>query len=202
MEVKKRIIIVEDEALIAAEMKMFLHDLGYQVVGHAMNGDRALDLFAIEKCDIILLDINIKGSLSGIDLARIVREKYNVPFIYITSFSDKMTLEEVKDTDPYGYVIKPFNENDLRVNIELALNKFDMEVQEKTLSREHVEKKFGVTLTERDFSLLEAFKDGLTYKEAGIKMHVSVNTVKTYQKRLFLIFDVASKYELIERLRG
>jgi len=196
-----RILIIEDEAIIAAEIKSTLSLLGHKVVGHAMNGDKALDLFASTEADLVLLDISIKGTLTGIDLAKIINEKYKIPFIYLTSYSDKVTLDKVKDTLPYGYIVKPFNENDLKVNIELALFKHNTEKKYKAFSKLGIETKLGVTLTEREYKLLEAFKEGLTYKEAGEKLFISVNTVKTYQKRLFQLFQVGSKYELIEKLR-
>lgn len=196
----KRIIIIEDEAIIAQEIKSSLEMFGYSVVGHAMNSDKALDLFSSTKADLILLDISLKGSLTGIDLAKIIREKYNTPFIYITSYSDKVTLDLVKETNPYGYIVKPFNDNDLKVNVELALYKHEQENVSNIFSKEHIEKRLGVELTDREFSLLEAIKDGLTYKEAGERLFISINTIKTYQKRLFTIFNVNSKFELLQKI--
>lgn len=196
-----KIIIVEDEALIAAELKSTLKILGHRVVGHAMNGDKALDLFAKEDADLILLDINIKGTLNGIDLAKVIRKKYHVPFIYITSFSDKTTLDEVKDTLPYGYIVKPFNENDLKVNIELALFKFGTEQAKRSFTKGSLERKLNVNFTNKEYEILIGFKDGLTYKEVGERLYISVNTVKTYQKRLFQLLSVGSKYELLELVR-
>ncbi len=196
----KRIIIVEDEAIIAQEIKSSLQIFGYQVVGHAMNGDKALDLFANTKADLILLDISLKGTLTGIDLAKIIRTKYQIPFIYITSYSDRVTLDLVKETNPYGYIVKPFNDNDLKVNVELALYKHEQENASVNFSKEIIEKKLGIELTDREFSLLQAIKDGLTYKEAGERLFISVNTIKTYQKRLFTLFNVKSKFELLQKI--
>ena len=196
-----RIIVVEDEALIAAELKSTLQLMGHKVIGHAMNGDKALDLFAREDADLILLDISIKGTLTGIDLAKVIRKKYHVPFIFLTSFSDKLTLDLVKDTLPYGYIVKPFNENDLKVNIELALHKFSVENAASSFSKGSLESKLHVSFTDKEYNILLGFKDGLTYKEVGEKLFISVNTVKTYQKRLFQMLKVSSKFELLEKLR-
>ena len=197
----KRIIIIEDEALIAAEIKSTLQLLGYTVAGHAMNGDKALDLFAKNEADLVLLDISIKGSLTGIDLAKVLRKKYEIPFIFLTSFSDKVTLSKVLETNPYGYIVKPFNDHDLKVNIELALDKFQKEKHKSKFSKEYIEEKLELRLTDREFGLLVAFKDGLTYKQAGEKLFISVNTVKTYQKRIFQLLGVKSKFELLEKIR-
>jgi len=196
-----RIIIVEDEALIAAELKSTLQLMGHKVIGHSMNGDKALDLFAREDADLILLDICIKGTLTGIDLAKVIRKKYHVPFVFLTSFSDKVTLDLVKDTMPYGYIVKPFNENDLKVNIELALHKFSMENEALSFSKGSLESKLHVSFTDKEYDILLGFKDGLTYKEVGEKLFISVNTVKTYQKRLFQLLKVSSKFELLEKMR-
>lgn len=196
----KRIIIVEDEALIAAEIKSILKSLGYEVVGHAMNGDKALDLFANVETDIFLLDISIKGTLNGIDLAKIIRQKYKLPFVFLTSFSDKITLEKVKDTMPYGYIVKPFNENDIKVNVELALHKFEAEQDKLLFSKAYITKKLDIELTDREFEILAAFKKGLTYKETAAELFISINTVKTYQKRLYQLFGVATKFELLQKV--
>lgn len=197
----KKIIIVEDEAIIAFEIKSTLLMLGYTVLGHAMNGDKALDLFAKEEADLILLDINIKGTLSGIDLAKIIRKKYDVPFVFLTSFSDSLTLNKVKETSPYGYIVKPFHHNDIKVNIELALHKYQSEANSRKCTKESLQEKLNVKMSDREYALIMAFKQGLTYKEAGKKLFISVNTVKTYQKRIFQLLDVNSKYELLEKLR-
>lgn len=194
---RPRIIVIEDEALIAAEIRFSLENLGYDVVGHAMNGDKALDLFARTPADLILLDICIKGTLSGIDLARVINDKYKLPFVYLTSFSDPLTLEKVKETSPYGYIVKPFNQDDLRVNIELALFKFNSNASNNgDLTKEQIEAKLNVRLTDREYAVLSAFKDGLSYKETGEKLFISVNTVKSYQKRLYAQLGVTNKYEL------
>ncbi len=196
-----KIIIIEDEAIIAEEIKSTLTILGYKVVGHAMNGDRALDLFASTQADLILLDISLKGSLSGIDLANIIKEKYNVPYVFLTSFSDKYTLEKVKETMPYGYILKPFSENDLKVNIELALNRCREDQNKKVFSKEYIEKKLKIKLTNREYQVLVAFKDGLTYKETADKLFLSLNTIKSYQKKLFIELGVCSKYELLQLVK-
>lgn len=198
---KKRVLIIEDEAIIAEEIKSTLNLLNYECVGHAMNGDKALDLFATKEADLVLLDISIKGTLSGIDLAKILSKKYSLPYIYITSFSDETTLNAVKETSPYGYIVKPFTSNDLKVNIDLALDRFARENAKNGCSKSFLSQKFNVSLTEREYDVLLAFKDGLTYRATGERLFISLNTVKTYQKRLFQLFDVSSKYELMEKLR-
>lgn len=197
---KTKIIIVEDEALIAAEITSTLILLGYQVVGHAMNGDRALDLFASQETDLYLLDISIKGTKTGIDLAKVIRAKYHRPFIFLTSFSDRLTLDQAKTTNPYGYIVKPFNENDLKVNIELALHKFKQENDAAEFNQSFAEQKLGVLLSDREYTVLKSFYEGKTYKETGEALYISTNTVKTYQKKIFSLCNVSSRYDLLKKL--
>ena len=199
-----KIFIVEDEAIIAAEIQSILQKLGYQVIGKARNGDNALDMLASGQPDLALLDITIKGSLSGIDLAKIIKEKYNYPYVFLTSHSDIDTLNKVKETLPYGYIVKPFTENDLRSTIELALFKFQSENQSPFPSKEKLEKHIKTTLTDREYTLYLHLFEGKTYKEMAAANFISVNTVKFYLKRLFEKLNVSSRHHaanLIHALR-
>jgi len=115
-----RILIVEDELIISRDMTNMLSKMGYDVIGDAMNYDEAIAFLEVEKLDLILLDINLNGKKDGVDLAEEINQKYNIPFIYTTSYSDKMTLERVKLTNPANYLVKPFKEEQLFTAIELA----------------------------------------------------------------------------------
>lgn len=196
----KRVLIVEDEGLIAEEIKSTLEMIGYQVCGRAMSGDKALDLFKNSSPDIALLDINIKGTLTGIDLARIIREKYNFPFVFLTSYSDLDTLKQVQKTLPYGYIVKPFSDKDLLSNLELALYKFEQEQNGAFPTLDKVNAKLNSPLRDREYDVLVHMYDGLTYKEIGEKLFISVNTVKSYQKNLYQKMEVASRNEAIRKL--
>lgn len=196
---KTSVLIIEDEALIAEEISSTLHLLGYSVAGMIMNGDRALDAITHLKPNLILLDIHIKGSLNGIDLAHIIRKKHALPFLFLTAFSDRDTLEKAKKTMPYGYILKPFNETTIKVNLEMALFKHNAEQQRNLLTKNYIEKKYQTQLSEREYGVLEAFVKGFTYKKTADKFCISVNTVKSYQKRLYQIFEVDSKAALMQK---
>lgn len=191
----KRILIIEDEALIAVDIEMCLQAMGYEVVGKAGNGDIALDLFASKKPDLALLDITIQGSLSGIDLAKVIRKKYNFPYVFLTSHSDIGTLNQVKETLPYGYIVKPFTENDLRSAIELALYKFESENTSLFPDKVKLEQQFKVQLTQREYEIFSHLFKGMSYKEIAETNFISVNTVKTYLKSLFQKLNVSSRHE-------
>ncbi|MCX6290883.1 MAG: response regulator [Bacteroidetes bacterium] len=129
-----KIMIVEDEIIVAKDIQHILKKLGYEAFDPYSNGKKALD--SIEKLnpDLILLDINLKGSdLDGIQVAEQIHQNYEIPFIFLTAFSDKNTLERAKLTEPYGYIIKPFEEDDIRTAIEIAHYKYtkDLEIQNK-----------------------------------------------------------------------
>ena len=126
--------IVEDEIIVAKDIQRILKKLGYEAFDPFVQGKKALD--SIEKLspDLILLDINLKGSeLDGIRVAEQIHQSYQIPFIFLTAFSDKTTLEKAKLTEPYGYIIKPFEEDDIRTAIEVAYYKYtkDLEIQNK-----------------------------------------------------------------------
>jgi PAS domain S-box-containing protein len=129
-----KIMIVEDEIIVAKDIQRILKKLGYEAFDPFAQGKKALD--AIEKLvpDMVLLDINLKGSeLDGVQVAEQIHQNYQIPFIFLTAFSDKTTLERAKLTEPYGYIIKPFEEDDIRTAIEIAYYKYtkDLELQNK-----------------------------------------------------------------------
>lgn len=129
----KKIYIVEDEPIIADTIAHALEKEGYCVCGIADNAKEALYDIDDLKPDLVLLDINIVGAISGIELAEKINEKFKIPFIFLTSLTDENTINKVKKTNPSGFISKPFNEAGLRSNIEIALFKNKEEKEEKKL---------------------------------------------------------------------
>ena len=124
-----RILIVEDEPLIAEDLRGHLDELGYAVVGHCDNALDAMAEIASARPDLLLLDINLGEGADGVQLAEKVNAKHKLPFIFVTSHSDKATVERVKSVRPAGFIIKPFDENDLRTQIEIALARYASQVE-------------------------------------------------------------------------
>ncbi len=118
---KVKILVVEDNPVVAEDLKETLTRFGYDVVGVADNGQSALEYAKELHPDLALLDIHLKGDMNGIEVARILRELYAFPFIYLSAYSDQATFEEAKITRPHAYLIKPFNDKELRLAIELAI---------------------------------------------------------------------------------
>jgi two-component system response regulator HydG len=132
---KEKLLIVEDEFIVANDLKIMLHKAGYQVVGIAASVAQARKLIEEKSPDWILLDIILKGELTGIDLAWELRQK-NLPFLYISANTNQSTLEAVKATHPYGFMVKPFREKDLVVMLDIARYRFNQEKED--LATTHV----------------------------------------------------------------
>jgi two-component system, response regulator PdtaR len=120
---KTKILLVEDDDIIARVAEWRLKNLGYEVCGRAVSAAEAMELVVNAKPDLVLMDINIKGDVDGIETAKMIKKGFNIPVVYVTSHSDGPTLERAKETQPDGFIVKPFEDNDLRVAIELALTK-------------------------------------------------------------------------------
>jgi CheY-like chemotaxis protein len=117
------VLLVEDDNVIARVAEWRLKNLGYRVCGRAVSGAEAMELVVKSKPDVVLMDINLQGEIDGIETAKMIKKGFNIPVIYVTSHSDGPTLERAKATNPDGYIVKPFEDKDLRVAIELALKK-------------------------------------------------------------------------------
>ncbi|NQT23867.1 PAS domain S-box protein [candidate division KSB1 bacterium] len=124
---KSRVIIVEDELLIAEDIHLGLEGLGYEIVAVSVNSEDALRDVRQHRPDVVLMDILLQGKSVGIQTADAIRREFDVPVIYLTSYSDKKTLEQAKITEPYGYSLKPFHTEALQSVIEMALYKHRIE---------------------------------------------------------------------------
>ncbi len=120
-----RILIVENESIVAMDMAEMLTQLGYNVLPTAIGYSEAVGCLDKECPDIVLVDITLGGPKSGIDLAHLIREQYNLPFIFITSHSDKDTVSLAAATKPNGFLVKPFDAADLFTSIEVALSGYE-----------------------------------------------------------------------------
>ncbi len=118
---KAKILIVEDEIVIAREVENSLQTLGYEVTSIVDTGEKAIKKAESDKPDLILMDIRIKGEMDGIETAKIIRNRFEIPVIFSTAYLDEGRIDRAKITMPFGYVLKPIQERDLKVTIEMAL---------------------------------------------------------------------------------
>jgi CheY-like chemotaxis protein len=133
---RTRILVVEDEALVAEEIKRRLNKLGYDVPDTAASGKEAILKAEEFKPDMVLMDIRLKGDMDGLKAAKKIQDHSHLPVIYLTAYADEGTLRRAKITEPYGYILKPFKERELHIAIEMALYKHKAEAERKKLIRE------------------------------------------------------------------
>jgi len=127
--IKKSILIVEDDRIVAEGLKINLIKLGYEVVGIVSSGEDALNNIELENPDLVLMDIMLAGEKNGIETAENLRSRCNVPVIYLTAYADEDMLSRAKMTEPFGYIIKPYENMELKSTIEIALYKHEMETK-------------------------------------------------------------------------
>ncbi len=118
-----RILIVEDEPVIATALKQRLVALGYEVCGMALAGEEAIELAGRTSPDLVLMDIRLEGDMEGTDAAASIRSSFKVPIVFVTAHADEEILQKAKQSDPFGYLVKPYSRRELRTTIEVALYK-------------------------------------------------------------------------------
>ena len=133
---KAKILVVEDESIVAMDIAGTLRKLGHDVTDTVPSGPQAIASVKENRPDVILMDIGLKGDIDGIETARRIRAQFSVPVIYLTAFVDEKTLERAKVTVPSGYLTKPFEENDLRIAIEVGLYRAHLESERETLIKD------------------------------------------------------------------
>lgn len=177
---KNNILVVEDEAIVSKDIQQSLKKLGYNIVGASATGEKAIELANEYKPDLVLMDIMLKGDMSGIDTAEKIKETLNIPVIYLTAYADENTLSKAKVTEPYGYIIKPFKEIDLHTSIEMALYKHSKErevIKERDFLYALVEGKEdeGVIFVKSNSRLVKVKTSDVLFVEA-LKDYVVINT--------------------------
>jgi PAS domain S-box-containing protein len=159
----RKIFIVEDQRIVAADLENTLRSLGYAISGTAASGERAIEKVLALRPDLVLMDIRLEGRMDGIETAEKIRAEYDVPIVYLTAYADEETIVRAKTTSPFGYLIKPFNERELRGAIEIALYKHETDKilhERKVLLAEEEARRRASEEAEKRFRLLvESVKD-------------------------------------------
>ena len=136
---KRKILIVEDEAIIAMEIEGQLQSLGYEVTSIVDTGEKAIKKAEVDQPDLILMDIRIKGEMDGIETAEVIRTKFGIPIIFSTAYLDEKRIERAKITMPFGYVLKPIQERDLKVTLEMALYVKKVDIQREKVTNDLIQ---------------------------------------------------------------
>lgn len=187
------VIIVEDDAIIAQLTESFIIAAGHKVVGIAHDSETALDMIHNRTANLLLLDINIDGDKDGIDIGMIVKEKYQIPFIYITAYSDISTLERAKKSNPCGYIVKPYKASDLITAITIGLYNFEGRHKNAEISLEKVNLLTGDHLTKKEFDILLDICDGLTNGQIASKQFLSLSTIKWHIQNIYSKFGTKNR---------
>jgi CheY-like chemotaxis protein len=125
---KKKILIVEDQTLSALDIQECLEAADYEVVAISSTGRDALAQVESKHPNLILMDIQLKGEMDGTETAKAIRLRYGLPVLFLTAFTDKATIDRARVAQPYGYIVKPFQDCELLANIEIALYKHQQEI--------------------------------------------------------------------------
>ena len=226
---KVSVLIVEDESIVAKDIQFSLKKLGYNVLGIEKTGEDAIKSAKLKKPDIIIMDIMLKGEITGIEASEKIREENNIPIIFLTAYADESTLARAKITEPYAYIIKPYKEIDLHTSIEMALYKHSKELEvlkERDMLYSIVENKDNsdfifvksksrlVKLKTKDIFFIEALKDYVvintnttrytihsTMKDIERKMPSEsfVRVHRSYIVNLHKIFEIESPNLILEQ---
>ncbi len=196
-----RVLVVEDEPLIAEDIKETLSNIDFQVSGMAYDSKGALQELAENTPDMVLLDVNLGSGMDGIDIAKIINKDYSIPFVFLTSYADRATVGRAKHTHPMGYIVKPFDEKDLFTTLEIALYNYSLAQPQVKLSLQRVNSSIVGYLTQKEFEIVTSIFEGKTNRQMAESHFISVNTIKTHIKNIYDKLDVHTRTEAIARLR-
>lgn len=169
---QKRVLIVEDEFIIAFELQSMIQKLGYEVISIVDSGQKAIEMVETERPDIILMDIRIKGDLDGIDTAGIIKSKFNAPIIFSSAYLDEDKFERAKITLPYGYILKPVQERDLKITLEMALHVSDIDAKRRYAEQKlkESEERFRTVVENAQEWIWETDRQGrFSYSSSNVK---------------------------------
>jgi len=197
---KIKILIVEDEASIAMDLRGILEESGYLVCDIAYSYFQAMDLVEKEKPDLVFLDIALKGKKSGLDVAREIDANYKIPFIFLTSFSDQVTIEKAVGLKPSGYLVKPFKEKDILPAVALALSNQVTASSKQALSFDRLNAKLSAGLSRQEYKVLELLCQGNTNKAIAELLFLSPNTIKTHLYKIYQKLDTNTRASTISKV--
>jgi two-component system, response regulator PdtaR len=185
---KTKVLIVEDEIIIANDLKQILSSENYEICGIAVSYDEAITMFCIERPQIIICDIYLKGDKTGIDFANKINRLNSIPIVFITAFSGEELLNQIDDKSHVSYITKPFTNSQVIAAVNLAKYRIN---PNRTIPDMSVKQE----------QILLLIKEGIvTNKAIANKLNISVNTVKSHKKGLFKILGVTTTAELINAI--
>jgi DNA-binding NarL/FixJ family response regulator len=202
-EASLRILVVEDERLVAMSLQRQLQTLGYTVVGRTASGDAAIELAGKLRPDVVLMDIYLEGEIDGISAAAEIQSQFQLPVIYLTAFSNREILDRAKLTEPAGYILKPYEDRELQVVIETAVYRHRAEEQrlanltaQLQPAHEVGEAEYASRLTPREREVMFLIVSGKTQKQIAAQLEVSIQTAAKHRARVLQKVNVHNDVEL------
>jgi len=186
-----KVLIVEDEIIIADNISNALESLAYNVLEPAINFTEAINIIENDKPDIAILDVQLSGKKTGIDLAKVIIEKHSFPFIFLTSNSDELTLNEAKQVSPSAYLVKPFSKRELYTSIEVAL--YNHSQKQKVFANNQIEETNSLFLKVKGVYQKIEFNDILYLQSDHVYIEIFLTNSKTILAR-------ATLNEMLDRL--
>ncbi len=183
------ILIVEDEMIVAENIATILENEGYHICGISAEGKEALEVIQHRKPSLVICDIQIKGELNGIELARKLKDFYEVPFLYLTAFADENTLRQAASTKPTAYLVKPFTEKQLVTAVNMALL--------ENFVGDPLNQGIEPPPTKRETEILSLMAMGKSSKQIAEILVLSEHTIQTHRKNLIQKYQVNNSSELI-----
>jgi len=198
-----RVLIVEDEPLIAEHIATYLDNNDFEVSAISYDWEDAAAQLKDNTPDVVVLDINLEEEKDGIQLARLINEKYHLPFLFLTAHSDRNTLQKAKEVNPGGYIVKPYNERTIAASIEIALSNFYASANKKfpAITEHLINKNLPEAFSEREMDILKLVYEGVSNNQIAAQLFISINTLKTHLKNIYLKLDVNNRYSVIVKVR-
>ena len=198
-----KILIIEDEPVIAENISMYLNNADFTVSGIAYDDEEAVNQLRNNTPDAVILDINLDSAIDGIQIADFINKNFQLPFLFLTSYSDKETLQRAKVVEPSGYIVKPFNGQTLLASLEIAISNFAnrSNYQVPALNLDKINKHLLSPLTDREFRVLQLIYQGKTNNQICEELFVTINTVKVHIRNMYLKLDAGSHSTAIVRAR-
>ncbi len=197
------ILVCEDERLVARDIESVLERSGYRIVGSATNGEEALRMARDNPPDLALLDIRLKGSMSGIEVAETLAEEFGIPSIYLTAYADDETLELAKATQPLSYLLKPFDESELKAAVEVGLHRHRKQRQLVSALQTYIDEHFPPAMVDRAVQVEREF---MTTERINSQLQVAGNIADRMSDQVDLLVqglhEVADDSSLSESSRN
>ena len=191
MNEKDTVLIIEDELITAESISELLAEEDYKIIGVAKDANTALRLSreSEEPPQVIICDINIKGDIKGVELAAQLKKLYGCEIIFLTAYSDTKTLQIAFETNPVMYVVKPYNDTQLLVAVQMAFH--------KQFKKEKLVAEKKLDLTEREKEIAQLVANGFSSKQIASRLIISIETVKTHRRRMLQKNNISSFPHLV-----